>query len=232
MSLATRCSACGTVFRVVQDQLKVSEGWVRCGRCNEVFNALEGLFDLERDTPPEGTPDPLPVAAPAPAVLSDSATTDDDRPSSTADPIDRVESDVQAVACLFPPTDFLNWGKDDQNVLDMPNMAPFLAAFDFHELSAKTHRFERIEDRAKVKEIEKEISPIDHVTHHSPPTLIVHGDADNLVPIQQSQVFVDRMHAAHATAELSIKKGAGHGWIDAKSDLEHMADWFDKYLAK
>ena len=53
MSLATRCSACGTVFRVVQDQLKVSEGWVRCGRCNEVFNALEGLFDLERDVAPD-----------------------------------------------------------------------------------------------------------------------------------------------------------------------------------
>lgn len=53
MSLATRCPSCGTVFRVVQDQLKVSEGWVRCGRCDEVFNALEGLFDLERDSPPE-----------------------------------------------------------------------------------------------------------------------------------------------------------------------------------
>ena len=56
MSLATRCFACGTVFRVVQDQLKVSEGWVRCGRCNEVFNALESLFDLERDSPPEWSP--------------------------------------------------------------------------------------------------------------------------------------------------------------------------------
>lgn len=55
MSLATRCTACGTVFRVVQDQLKVSEGWVRCGRCNQVFNALEGLFDLERDAPPDWT---------------------------------------------------------------------------------------------------------------------------------------------------------------------------------
>ena len=53
MSLATRCSACGTVFRVVQDQLKVSEGWVRCGRCKEVFNALEGLFDLEREAAPQ-----------------------------------------------------------------------------------------------------------------------------------------------------------------------------------
>lgn len=55
MSLATRCTACGTIFRVVQDQLKVSEGWVRCGRCQEVFNALEGLFDLEREAPPQRT---------------------------------------------------------------------------------------------------------------------------------------------------------------------------------
>jgi predicted Zn finger-like uncharacterized protein len=62
MSLATRCTACGTVFRVVQDQLKVSEGWVRCGRCDEVFNALEGLFDLEREPPPLG---PLPAASSA-----------------------------------------------------------------------------------------------------------------------------------------------------------------------
>lgn len=52
MSLATRCTACGTVFRVVQDQLKVSEGWVRCGRCAEVFDAREQLFDLERESPP------------------------------------------------------------------------------------------------------------------------------------------------------------------------------------
>ncbi|MEO5770603.1 MAG: zinc-ribbon and DUF3426 domain-containing protein [Burkholderiaceae bacterium] len=55
MSLATRCTACGTVFRVVQDQLKVSEGWVRCGRCSEVFNALQGLFDLERENAPAWT---------------------------------------------------------------------------------------------------------------------------------------------------------------------------------
>jgi predicted Zn finger-like uncharacterized protein len=55
VSLATRCAQCGTVFRVVQDQLKVSEGWVRCGRCQQVFNALEGLFDLE------GTSGPMPL---------------------------------------------------------------------------------------------------------------------------------------------------------------------------
>lgn len=54
MSLATRCTACGTVFRVVQDQLRVSGGWVRCGRCGEVFNAVESLVDL--DAPAETAP--------------------------------------------------------------------------------------------------------------------------------------------------------------------------------
>lgn len=48
MSLATSCPSCGTVFKVVEDQLKISEGWVRCGHCHDVFNALEGLFDLDR----------------------------------------------------------------------------------------------------------------------------------------------------------------------------------------
>ena len=55
MSLATRCTTCSTVFRIVQDQLKVSEGWVRCGRCGEVFNALEGLFDLDREIASAGS---------------------------------------------------------------------------------------------------------------------------------------------------------------------------------
>lgn len=49
--LATRCSSCQTVFRVVPDQLRVSEGWVRCGKCSQVFNALEGLIDLETGSP-------------------------------------------------------------------------------------------------------------------------------------------------------------------------------------
>lgn len=48
MSLATSCVHCGTVFRVAEEQLKASEGWVRCGHCQQVFNALESLFDLKR----------------------------------------------------------------------------------------------------------------------------------------------------------------------------------------
>ncbi|HSB24416.1 MAG TPA: DUF3426 domain-containing protein [Burkholderiaceae bacterium] len=68
MSLATRCPVCQTVFRVVQDQLKVSEGWVRCGRCAKVFNAFEGLFDLEREFPALRQP------TPSQRVLEDLAT--------------------------------------------------------------------------------------------------------------------------------------------------------------
>jgi predicted Zn finger-like uncharacterized protein len=58
MSLAARCPSCDTVFRVVQDQLRVSEGWVRCGRCAEVFNALENLVDLDADGAPQTRPPP------------------------------------------------------------------------------------------------------------------------------------------------------------------------------
>jgi predicted Zn finger-like uncharacterized protein len=43
MSLITRCPACGTMFKVVADQLKISQGWVRCGHCAEVFDAATHL---------------------------------------------------------------------------------------------------------------------------------------------------------------------------------------------
>jgi predicted Zn finger-like uncharacterized protein len=71
-NLAARCSACGTVFRVVQDQLRVAGGLVRCGRCGEVFNAAEALIDLETSAPiaapPEhADPEPEPLREPEPA---------------------------------------------------------------------------------------------------------------------------------------------------------------------
>lgn len=66
MSLATRCTACGTIFRIVEDQLRVSDGWVRCGRCAEIFDARELLFDIERDAPPPWPAQFTAVAAPEP----------------------------------------------------------------------------------------------------------------------------------------------------------------------
>ncbi|ODU60177.1 MAG: hypothetical protein ABT02_07215 [Comamonadaceae bacterium SCN 68-20] len=39
MSQITCCPSCGTKFKVVADQLRISEGWVRCGQCKEIFDA-------------------------------------------------------------------------------------------------------------------------------------------------------------------------------------------------
>lgn len=56
MSLSTRCPACSTTFKVVPDQLKISEGWVRCGQCGEVFDAAAHLRPLG-EAFPEFAPD-------------------------------------------------------------------------------------------------------------------------------------------------------------------------------
>ena len=44
MSLITRCTACQTLFKVVPDQLRISDGWVRCGQCGEIFDATQSLL--------------------------------------------------------------------------------------------------------------------------------------------------------------------------------------------
>lgn len=63
MSLITRCPACATMFKVVPDQLRVSEGWVRCGQCSEVFDAhanLQTRAVVEAQGPHiEPTPEPF-----------------------------------------------------------------------------------------------------------------------------------------------------------------------------
>lgn len=63
MAQVTQCPACSTRFRVVDDQLKISEGWVRCGRCGEVFDARQALATLESLTAPPAEP---PLTAPSP----------------------------------------------------------------------------------------------------------------------------------------------------------------------
>jgi predicted Zn finger-like uncharacterized protein len=69
MSLITRCPACGTMFKVVPDQLRISEGWVRCGQCTEVFDASAHLQGKPAEVQPEAaTSAPVATnAAPVPA---------------------------------------------------------------------------------------------------------------------------------------------------------------------
>ena len=69
MSLLTRCPACATLFRVVSDQLRISEGWVKCGQCSEIFDASKHLIEEARDPEPhagtlEDTAPPLTASEP------------------------------------------------------------------------------------------------------------------------------------------------------------------------
>lgn len=50
MSMLTCCPACATTFKVVPDQLRISQGWVRCGHCTEVFDATEQLQDIDGES--------------------------------------------------------------------------------------------------------------------------------------------------------------------------------------
>ena len=146
------------------------------------------------------------------------------------DPVDRVSSRVQAVACFFPPTDFLNYGKPGENALGRGVLAGFRAPFDFHELDTKKNQYVPLTDEAKITEIGKAISPANHVSPEDPPTLIYHGDADKLVPIQQAELIVKKLEETKVPAKLVVKPGAGHGWADILKDVDKFADWFDEYL--
>ena len=94
------------------------------------------------------------------------------------DPIDRTSSRVQAVACFFPPTDFLNYGKPGENAVGRGILKGFKPPFDFHEQDPNTKVFRPITDEARILEIGRQISPAYHVSADDPPTLIIHGDAD------------------------------------------------------
>ncbi|HEX3148728.1 MAG TPA: alpha/beta hydrolase [Gemmataceae bacterium] len=148
------------------------------------------------------------------------------------DPVDRETAKVAAVACFFPPTDFLNYGKPGVEAIGNNILANFKAPFDFVEFDPKSRSFEKITDKEKVRAIAKQISPVYHVSAKSAPTLIFHGDADELVPIQQAELVIERMKAEKVPCELVVKAKAGHGWGDLLKDFNVLADWFDKYLVK
>ncbi|MBI3414433.1 MAG: alpha/beta hydrolase [Verrucomicrobia bacterium] len=135
------------------------------------------------------------------------------------DAIDRESSAMQAVACFFPPTDFLNYGQPGEDAVGVGILKDFKPAFG--------PRSDTAEERQKYG---KEISPFYFITSNTPPTLIMHGDADKLVPIQQAEVFVKRAKESGVTARLAVKEGKQHGWANIGEDLTLFADWFDEHL--
>lgn len=161
------------------------------------------------------------------------ATADDKIDTNATDPVDRVSSRVQAVAVFYPPTDFLNFGRranDPATNRTALILTGVYAAFDFKVWNDTTRSFVTINDDIKKLQIAKDISPVYAVTPDDPPALIIHGDADVLVPIQQSVSMIRKLDEAKVANKLIIKKGGGHGWKDIEAEEKIVVNWFDKYL--
>lgn len=150
------------------------------------------------------------------------------------DPVLRQPSGVQAVACFFPPTDFLEWGRPGVMQLGRGKSAipGITAPFRFVEFKEGVREFHDVTDEKKLEKIGKEISPIHNINKDSAPSLLLHGDKDILVPLEQAERFVAAMNKASRPAKLDFRKGAGHGWKDMPKDAELFADWWEEHLGK
>jgi acetyl esterase/lipase len=157
------------------------------------------------------------------------ATRPSDGKKLSLDAVERASGKVQAAAVLFPPTDFVNYRVENRNILDDPALDPFYPAFDFREMDNARHQLVEV-TRHRQYEILKDCSPAQHISKDTPPCLIIHGDKDELVPIQQAKWFLDKLKANGGTGELYVKEGAAHGWANAEVDIDRMADFFDKHL--
>ena len=136
------------------------------------------------------------------------------------DPIDRASSAVQAVACFFPPTDFMNWGQPGDIQVGIGAVGTqFKPAFGPRSDTEEGRRI-----------LGAEISPINFVTAKMAPTLVIHGDADKLVPIYQAQIFEKKCAEVKAPFKLIIREGKDHGWPGMEKEIAIFADWYDEHL--
>lgn len=111
----------------------------------------------------------------------------------------------------------------------MPAANFVAAAFDFKTINPATRLYVPVTDSVR-SILVKQLSPIYFVTSDDPPIFIIHGDADNVVPIQQSKSFIEKLNQAKVPNKFVIVPGKKHGWPDESAELKQFADWFDKYL--
>jgi acetyl esterase/lipase len=157
---------------------------------------------------------------------------DNGNPRAT-DAVERTPSRVQAVACFFPPTDFLNYGEKGKIAFSEDGvLANFRTAIDVREFDKRSKRLEHIGDKVKFETLCRRVSPLSHVSTDAAPTLIIHGDADKLVPIQQAELMIEKLKRSGVPCELVVKKGKLHGWSGMDKDMDTILDWFDKHLQK
>jgi len=140
-------------------------------------------------------------------------------PAGTADPVDGESSAVQAVAIFYPVTDLIDLGNSTENLHDGGPPKSFVKGFGPNATNL-----------AVWKVIGHELSPIFYVNSNLPPTLIYHGDADTLVPLDQSQRFQAEARKFGRTVEVVVHPGGQHGWLSMLWDIRQFANWFDLYL--
>ena len=148
------------------------------------------------------------------------------------DPVERESTRLQAVGCFYPGSDLVNFKEEGVSVLDIAARLKHAESYKFRDYDPKTRVYTLITDAKRIRELLREYSPITHAGAGDAPTLIVHGDKDELVPLFQASKMVDSLQAAGVKAKLVIAKGRGHGWRGMwKNELKHIADWFDVHLA-
>lgn len=140
-------------------------------------------------------------------------------PADAPDPVDRESSAVQAVAVFFPVTDLLNLGSSTENPGDGGPPKSFVRAFGPNSTNLEVWRV-----------IGRDVSPIYHIRSNLPPVLIYHGDADTLVPLDQSERFQAEAHKVGATVNLVVHRGGRHGWLGMLWDIRQFARWFGRHL--
>jgi acetyl esterase/lipase len=126
------------------------------------------------------------------------------------------ESDrVAAVVAYFPPVDL----RQITRGLNPPPTGTVLDRFP-------ALNFE--------KEKAADYSPLLFVTPDDPPTLLIHGDKDELVNISNSQIIFDAFKKNNVKTEFITIPGAGHGFRgeDAKRATSLMVNWFEQTLLK
>lgn len=128
-------------------------------------------------------------------------------------------SAVQAAAVFYPVTDLLNLGPSTENLGDGGPPKSFRKAFG-----------PKGTDLVEWKTIGRDVSPIYHVTPKLPPVFIIHGDADTLVPLEQSQRFKQRAAELGHEVQLLVRPGKGHGWPTMLWDTHLFALWLDDQL--
>jgi len=147
------------------------------------------------------------------------ALTGDDGNPDAKDPIERVSSHVQCVVAWFPPTDMVNWGvKNGFNAIGV--LRPSLFQQMFGEITDLEQQL-------------RGISPIYFATAQSPPLLLIHGDRDKTVPLQQSKVMQEKYEELGLPVKLIVESGGGHSyWPGIAEEYEEVWKWFDEYLAE